>query len=977
MPTISPALHRPIAIEPLDFSEVGVWTWDAKSDDVQFSEAGYRIFGLAEGTPITWTELQERLLHPEDAPKASAAVAAAVDQRDQYRIEYRITTPAGELRWILASGRPSYDDQGSVLGMRGRVEDVTERKQEQLALAEEVRSLEIINSTGALVASEFDLDRIVQAVVDAGVSLTGAQFGAFFYNVLREDGGAYMLYALSGAPRSAFETFGMPRATPVFHPTFAGEGIVRSDDITKDVRYGKMGPHHGMPEGHLPVRSYLAVPVASRSGEIIGGLFFGHSEPAQFDARDERVMIGIAAQAAIAVDNARLYQAAQEELRRRTEIEAALRDSEEFLRLILNSAPAGFYAVDNEGVTTVCNPAFLRILGFESADAAVGRKLHDLIHHTHPDGSHYPKEECPIYIAAAGGGAAHVPDENFFKLDGTAVPVEYWVEPLVRDGRNAGAICIFNDITERKAAQATQSRFAEELAEQVEARTAERDRMWRLSAELMLVADFEATIVSANPAWETALGWAPEELHGRKFLDLVHPDDVEPTLKEVGRLSEGATTFSFENRYQHKDGGYRCLSWTAVPDQGFIHAVARDVTAERDAAEALRRTEEALRQAQKMEAVGQLTGGVAHDFNNMLAIVIGSLDLARRRLDRGQPGAERYLEAAHEGASRAASLTQRLLAFSRQQPLTPRVTSLNKLVGGMSELLRRTLGETVEIETVLAGGLWLANVDPNQLESAILNLAVNARDAMPDGGQLTIETANAHLDDQYVRDHIGLSAGQYVMLAVSDKGHGMPADVVAKVFDPFFTTKPVGKGTGLGLSMVYGFVKQSGGHVSVYSEVGQGTTVKIYFPRHVGAAEDMPSTITARPAPDGTGTEVVLVVEDEERVRAMSVDALKELGYIVYQAGSGDEALRVIDTLKRLDLVFTDIVMAGMTGRQLADRIRAQAPHVKVLYTTGYTRNAVVHNGVVDAGVDFLPKPFSIADLARKVRAVLDKEQPR
>ena len=388
--------------------------------------------------------------------------------------------------------------------------------------------------------------------------------------------------------------------------------------------------------------------------------------------------------------------------------------------------------------------------------------------------------------------------------------------------------------------------------------------------------------------------------------------------------------------------------------------------------EALRKAEESLRQAQKMEAIGQLTGGIAHDFNNMLAIVIGNLDLTRRRLERGQAGAERYLENARDGATRAASLTQRLLAFSRQQPLAPRVFNLNSLVRDMSELIRGTLGETIDLETVLAAGLWPVNADPGQLESAIVNLAVNARDAMPDGGQLTIETANAHLDDQYVRPHIGLSAGQYVMLAVSDRGEGMPADVVSKAFDPFYTTKPVGKGTGLGLSMVYGFVKQSGGHIVLYSEVGEGTAVKIYLPRHRGPADEMTIGQHRGPLPDADGTEVVLVVEDDERVRRMSVDALKELGYIVHQAGSGDEALRVMDTLQRLDLLFTDVVMAGMTGRQLAEKIHARAPHVKVLYTTGYTRNAVVHNGVIDPGVDFLPKPFSIEDLAAKVRTVLD-----
>lgn len=386
--------------------------------------------------------------------------------------------------------------------------------------------------------------------------------------------------------------------------------------------------------------------------------------------------------------------------------------------------------------------------------------------------------------------------------------------------------------------------------------------------------------------------------------------------------------------------------------------------------------QEALRQAQKMEAVGQLTGGIAHDFNNMLAIVIGSLDIAIRRLRRGDGSVERYLQNANEGAVRAATLTKRLLAFSRQSPLSPEVLGINTLVGAMSELLRRTLGERIHLETVLAGGLWPTHVDPNQLENTILNLAVNARDAMPAGGKLTIETSNAFLDDDYAAREIGVSSGQYVMVAVTDDGRGIPADLLDKVFDPFFTTKPVGAGTGLGLSMTYGFAKQSGGHVKIYSEVSRGTTVKIYLPRYFGSLTEAAAASRGPSlAPTASRGETVLVVEDEDRVRQMSTDALRELGYIVHAAASGEDALRVFDTLGRVDILFTDIVMAGMTGRQLADALRKTIPSLKVLYTTGYTRNAIVHNGVVDPGVAFLPKPFSVDALAVKIRTVLDAKE--
>jgi signal transduction histidine kinase/ActR/RegA family two-component response regulator len=379
--------------------------------------------------------------------------------------------------------------------------------------------------------------------------------------------------------------------------------------------------------------------------------------------------------------------------------------------------------------------------------------------------------------------------------------------------------------------------------------------------------------------------------------------------------------------------------------------------------------EEALRQAQKMEAIGQLTGGIAHDFNNMLAGVIGALNLIQRRLSRGDLDVDRFIEGALDSAYRAAGLTQRLLQFSRQSPLEPVALDVNKLTTGMSELLNRTLGETIHIETVLAAGLWNAKADPSQLENVILNLAVNARDAMPGGGNLTIETSNAYVDERYARDN-QMTEGQYVLIAVTDTGQGMTADVLAKVFDPFFTTKPVGKGTGLGMSQVYGFARQSGGHVKIYSEVGHGTTVKLYLPRQLGAA-----TIVDRPkaelAPRG-GTETILVVEDDERVRSFTVEALRELGYTVLEAVDGPSALELMHADMQVALLFTDVVMPGMTGRELADKAIQVHPGLEVLFSTGYTRNAIVHNGIVDAGTNFLQKPYSLNDLARKVRAVLD-----
>jgi signal transduction histidine kinase len=408
-----------------------------------------------------------------------------------------------------------------------------------------------------------------------------------------------------------------------------------------------------------------------------------------------------------------------------------------------------------------------------------------------------------------------------------------------------------------------------------------------------------------------------------------------------------------------------------------LEAVEADLRAANDKlnAEMLRRekAEEQLRQVQKMEAIGQLTGGIAHDFNNMLAVIMGALNIMQRRIDRGDFNVQPFMQAAIEGAQRGGALTQRLLAFARKQVLEPRPLDANKLVSGMSDLLRRTLGEVIQTEVVLAGGLWRTYADAHQLETAILNLVVNARDAMPEGGKLTLETANAHLDEAYAAEHGDVpAAGQYVMVSVTDTGTGMAPEVISRAFDPFFTTKGPGKGTGLGLSQVYGFVKQSGGHIKIYSEVGQGTTFKIYLPRHHGPAE-----------PDGVGKtetaiaravqgETILVVEDDEAVRKLAVEGLSELGYAVLQADNAAHALKLLEEHPAVVLLFTDVVMPNVNGRELADEAQRRRPNLKVLFTTGYTRNAVVHNGTLEPGVRLIGKPYTLQQLGSTVRDILD-----
>ena len=507
---------------------------------------------------------------------------------------------------------------------------------------------------------------------------------------------------------------------------------------------------------------------------------------------------------------------------------------------------------------------------------------------------------------------------------------------------------------------------------------------------LIWACDEYAKVSFANRAYEKGFGLPPERILQDGWREIVHPDDVDAFFGDFLKAFEARRSFERDVRVVDIAGEVRWLRCAGTPRHGvdgaFLGYVGCNVDITeaklaRDALEAaveertaeLRATEESLRQAQKMETVGQLTGGVAHDFNNLLQIVTGNLEILQRNLPEDTPRLRRAAENAMTGAKRAAILTQRLLAFSRRQPLAPKPTDPNRLVAGMSELLHRTLGETIEVETVLSSGIWRIEVDPNQLENALLNLAVNARDAMPDGGKLTIETSNTHLDRRYVAQNTEVTTGQYVVICVSDTGEGMDAETVARAFEPFFTTKEVGKGTGLGLSMVYGFVKQSGGHVKVYSEVGEGTTVKVYLPRfHGGPDEDEESV--SRLVPEGTREETILVCEDDDDVRAYSVEVLRELGYRVLEAHDGPSALRLLERQEgRVDLLFSDVVLpGGMTGAMLAERARALRPSLRVLFTTGYARNAIVHHGRLDPGVELITKPFTYADLAARVRDILD-----
>ena len=600
----------------------------------------------------------------------------------------------------------------------------------------------------------------------------------------------------------------------------------------------------------------------------------------------------------------------------------------------------------------------------------------------------YPAAELPVGTINGVASPAHRPliDPATKAAPGDTARMEFQIErpdngerrwlmlrgEYLRDSGNADMRLsgVIYDITEAKRLEAQLRTLNETLETRVEERTRERDRLWKLSSDPFLIADAQGRWLSANPAWTELLGWPEASLVGRDCAWLEHPEDAVSTQAALVAVRGERR---FEGRLRTSRGDYRWLSWTAVAEDGLLYCVARDVTAEKAQAAALAEAESRLRQSQKMEAVGQLTGGLAHDFNNLLTGVTASLEMMRTRISQGRYDAlEKYIAAAKDAASRAAALTHRLLAFSRRQTLAPKSVQPNRLIEGMEDLVRRTMGPEIEVTTRLAPELWLTLCDPHQLENALLNLSINARDAMPGGGRLTIATANVEVTAATAQ--LGdLPPGRYVELSVADTGTGMAPDVAARAFDPFFTTKSLGQGTGLGLSMIYGFVKQSGGQVGLVSRLGAGTKVTLFLPRHEGGgvAEAAPAPPSRRPR--ARPGETVLVVDDEVTIRMLVADALRDRGYAVMEAADGVAGLEVLQGNPAIDLVVTDVGMpGGLNGRQLADAARAMRPALKVLLITGYAEKAVVGDTALEDGIEVMTKPFALDALGMRIRSMID-----
>ena len=635
-------------------------------------------------------------------------------------------------------------------------------------------------------------------------------------------------------------------------------------------------------------------------------------------------------------------------LRREAASERNLRSERESLfSAVVESSNDAIITKLLDGTITGWNGAAERLFGFTAAET-VGENI-DII--VPPERR---TETSNVVERIRRGEPIELYETVRMHKDGRSIDVSLSISPIrTASGKIVGISMAARDITENKQ---TQKALTQEMEE--------RRRIFDTSNDLILVTDTSGNFIQVSPSVTAILGYQPSDMIGHSAVEFIHPDDLENTRSEMRAARRGQNKRNFETRYIDKEGKAVALNWTGTWSEPVRRHffIGRDLT-EKQAAEAQ------LRHVQKMDAIGQLTGGVAHDFNNILTVITGTIGILEDAV-AGEPQLAAIARLIDEAAERGANLTKHLLAFARKQPLQPLEVDVNSLVLEAAKLLQPTLGEHIEITPLLAEDAWTALADPSQLTTAVLNLALNARDAMPNGGKLALETSNVYLDENYASMQDEVAAGNYVMIAVSDTGSGIPAALLERVFDPFFTTKEVGKGTGLGLSMVFGFVKQSGGHIKLYSEEGHGTSVKIYLPRATGLNQTTAEALVSVDIEGGS--EAVLVVEDDPLVRRYVMTQIESLGYTTLEAANATDALHVIDNGANIDLLFTDVIMPGhMNGRQLVDEALKRRPGLKTLYTSGYTENAIVHHGRLDSGVLLLAKPYRKSELARMIRLAL------
>jgi two-component system, cell cycle sensor histidine kinase and response regulator CckA len=633
----------------------------------------------------------------------------------------------------------------------------------------------------------------------------------------------------------------------------------------------------------------------------------------------------------------------------RKEADEKLRASEQRFSKAFNLSPVSMTIISLEDLRyRYVNDSFLQATGY-SREEVIGRTSDEL----NVCISGEDREEV-VKTFRQEGRLSNI-EFKYQRKDGEIRTGLGSAENITLDGKPC-ILSVITDITERKRAEE------------------DRDRFFTVSLDMLCLADFSGFFKRLNPAWEKALGYTNEELMSKSYIHFVHPDDREKTINLGKRVLDGESIQTFENRYICKDGSIRWLLWslTSFPEQQLIYAVAHDITERKRGEQEWKKAEENLRQAQKMDAIGRLAGGVAHDFNNLMTAVIGYSEMALRKAEPASPIADDILEIKKAG-ERAASLTSQLLAFGRKQMLQPKILNFNSVLENIHKMLRRLIGEHIDIAVIPDANLGLVKADPGQIEQVIVNLAVNARDAMPEGGKLTLETTNVHISNEYAFNQLEVTPGYYVMFAMTDTGCGMDVKTMAKIFEPFYTTKEMGKGIGLGLSMVYGIIKQSGGHIAVYSEPGIGTTVKLYLPR-VDEEPSAPVLEVETPSPK-KGNKTILLVEDEKVVRDLTAKILRDLNYVVLVAANGNEALELADNhIKKIALVISDLVMPQMGGKELTEKLRLLKPGLKMILMSGYTEKAIFHQGGLGSNIVFLQKPFSYDALAAKVREVLRDE---
>jgi len=900
---------------------VGTWFWDVTHDRLTVDEALTHAFGLDPGAAHRELRLEQVLsaVHPDDHADLATAISEALMRGGRYAHQYRTRNAEGQYRWIEAIGRVDLDAEGRATGFQGVLIDIDERRQ---------------------IESERDqAQTLLRSFVDAAPGV-----------VYAKDRGGRLLIGnhgtteLIGLPPEQY--VGRTDAELLNDPVQAAAVMATDERIMATGQSQQLEEEINFPDGRRAHWLSTKAPLRDADGTVIG-------------------LIGTSL-----------------DITERKAAEARHQEIEERYRLAARATNDAIWDWRMADGQVIWNEALADLFGHDRMETDAQWWLD----HIHPEDR--ARVDADIHAVIESDGTVWYGEYRFRRSDGSYADVlDRGAVLRGVDGEPLRMIGAMLDLSARKVAEAALAESEERLRFATEAGDM---GFW----DVDLVHD----VLIWPPRTKAMFGISADvEVGMGDFYAGLHPLDREATSAAFAAAADPAQRALYDVEYRtigKEDGVVR---WVAAKGRGHFEGdrcvrvvgVAIEVTARKAAEARLQelnehlesrvleevaertRVEDALRQSQKMEAVGQLTGGIAHDFNNMLATVIGPLDLLSLRLGDADPLINRYIDMAIDGANRAAQLTQRLLAFSRQQPLQPVPVDANQLVVGMSDLFVHSLGGSIRLQTVLAADLWLTFADANQLENVILNLAVNARDAMPGGGHLGVETANCVIDPGNATMHPEVPSGEYVLITVSDSGAGMSPEVIAKAFDPFFTTKQVGQGTGLGLSQVYGFVKQSAGHVKLCSTPGEGTTVRLYLPRLVAepAAAYVPAVRDA--IVPGGGRELILVVEDEPVVRQFSVEALTALGYDVLAAEGAATALSLLDTHPAIALLFTDVVMPEINGRQLADEALRRRPDLKVLFTTGYSRNALERDGVIAPGVQLIGKPFTVDSLATRVRAVL------